>query len=172
MPEESKKTNTRRVESHDPSLSPEANQLLTDELQAVIGTDTVQVPASRPDPAGDRHATHTPFVANVIGVRLALILTALVLLITAGLIIANRAGSAIILIIVFVFVFVFVALAAAVGVIVSMTNRMTAQREHVSPEVAAALEEEGIGEPDRVLTDLVTEYTEPATTDPGERPAA
>ncbi len=57
-------TSPRRVRSEDPSLSTEANRLLNDELQEVIGSDTAQVPSSRADHAGDIHATHSSFVAG------------------------------------------------------------------------------------------------------------
>src|SRR3954470_6833770 len=48
----------RRVASDDPSLSPEANQMLTEELRAIVGSAFVEVPTERADPAHARHGTH------------------------------------------------------------------------------------------------------------------
>jgi len=101
MPTPRHSTTTRRAISDDPSLSPHANHVLTDELQAVIGSDSAEVPSARPDHAGERHGTHSAFV----------------------------------------------------------TIRLSGETEHVAPQTAAALEEEGIGDPDRVLTDLVKDFT-------------
>ena len=47
-------------------------------------------------------------------------------------------------------------LSVAVGAI-----RWTTLTEHLSPETAARLEEEGVSDPDRRLTELVQEYTAP-----------
>ncbi len=58
-------TEKRRVESHDPTLSDHANRLLTAELQQVVGAESVTVPLARHDAAGDRHATHSPGVADL-----------------------------------------------------------------------------------------------------------
>ncbi len=41
------------------------------------------------------------------------------------------------------------------GAVVKMTLDMTAQTEHADPRTAAELEEEGVDDPDAVLTDLV-----------------
>jgi hypothetical protein len=45
-------------------------------------------------------------------------------------------------------------------VIVSMTLRLTTEVEHMAPEAAARLEEEGVPDPDRALSDLVEQYSE------------
>jgi hypothetical protein len=152
MMSEQKKTATRRVDSHDPSLRLEANRLVTRELREIIGSATVEVPAGRHDSAGDRHATHRAFMADVINARLALLTTALVLLITLG--VAALSGGGVIVLIVVV-----LAMLAAASALVVMTMRMAGEVEHVAPETAAALDGEGVGDPDRLLTDLVAEYT-------------
>ncbi len=41
----------REVRSDDPSLSPEANRLLTRELRAAVGADWVRVPTGTPRPS-------------------------------------------------------------------------------------------------------------------------
>jgi Flp pilus assembly protein TadB len=152
MMSKEKKTATRRVDSHDPSLTPEANRLVTRELREIVGSATVEVPGDRHDSAGDRHATHKAFMADVINARLALLITALVLLITLG--VAAISGGGVIVLIVVV-----LAMLAAVVALVVMTTRMAREVEHVAPETAAALQEQGVGDPDRLLTDLVAEFT-------------
>jgi len=49
MPTPRHSTTTRRAISDDPSLSPHANHVLTDELRAVIGSASAEVPSARPD---------------------------------------------------------------------------------------------------------------------------
>jgi len=144
-------TEKRRVESHDPTLSDHANRLLTDELRQVVGAESVTVPLARHDAAGDRHATHSPGVADLINVRMGLVVTAFVLLISGGVVVVAAGGTV-------ALVVVTAALVACVAVIVWVVGRMTDEREHPSPQLSAALEEEGVGDPDRLLTDLADEY--------------
>ncbi len=153
MPKPHRETTTRRAISEDPSLSPHANQLLTDELQAVIGADTADVPSTRPDHAGERHGRHSAFVADLISARIGLVVTAMVLLVVAAIVAAAAVGG------VLVIVALVVVLLAATGVVTIVTLRLSGETEHVAPQTAAALEDEGIGDPDRVLTDLVKDFT-------------
>lgn len=44
--------------------------------------------------------------------------------------------------------------------------QLTTQIEHASPQTTARLEEEGVADPDRVLSDLVEEYTGEAESSP------
>lgn len=154
MPKES--TQPRRVESHDPSLSPSTNRHVSAELQDIVGAEVMEVPVSRHDAAGDRHATHTAGIADVVNVRLALVVTALVLLVTGG--VAMLGGDSVALLAVVV-----AAMMGALAVIVLMVNRMTGEREHPSPELSAALEDEGVADPGRLLTDLADEFRDAST---------
>ncbi len=52
----------------------------------------------------------------------------------------------------------------ATAVVLFTTTRLTGEAEHVDLATAAALEEEGVDDPDRVLTDLVTDFTTPEPT--------
>src|SRR4051794_9985198 len=58
-------TERRTVRSEDPSLSPEANRLLTDELRQAVGRDAVEVPVGTPRRTTDRHGRHSPAVATL-----------------------------------------------------------------------------------------------------------
>jgi len=40
-----------------------------------------------------------------------------------------------------------------------MVTRLAGEGEHPSPELAALLEREGVGDPDRLLTELVREFS-------------
>ncbi|HWC26391.1 MAG TPA: hypothetical protein VG474_07395, partial [Solirubrobacteraceae bacterium] len=62
----SRRTQRRPVRSEDPSLSPEANELLTHELREAIGSDEVEVPEDVPDRSEDAHATRPRFVATLV----------------------------------------------------------------------------------------------------------
>ncbi|GAC1523545.1 MAG: hypothetical protein NVS2B6_09470 [Thermoleophilaceae bacterium] len=152
MADPPRKMTSRRVVSEDPSLSYAANRHLTDGLRTVIGSKTAQVPASRSDHTGDIHAKHSSFVANFIDLRLGGIVTALVVLIVAAVVAVNFGG-----------VLILIAAAAllllATAAVVLATTRLTRETEHVAPETAAALVEEGVGDPDGVFTDLVADFT-------------
>ena len=51
-------------------------------------------------------------------------------------------------------------------VVASGAIQLTTQIEHASPQTTARLEEEGVADPDRVLSDLVEEYTGEAESSP------
>ena len=51
-------------------------------------------------------------------------------------------------------------------VVASSAIQLTTQIEHASPQTTARLEEEGVADPDRVLSDLVEEYTGGAESSP------
>ena len=56
-----------------------------------------------------------------------------------------------------------VTLLASVTVVLFVVTRMTGENEHLAPGTAAALVEEGVGDPDRAFTDLVADFTAPVT---------
>jgi hypothetical protein len=150
MPEPSGRDH-RAVRSDDPSLSSEANQRLTEELREIIGADAVDVPRGRPDPSHARHARHTPIASELIADRLGYAAAALVLIVVLA-IVGLATGSVIALIAAFAVLLIAITLA------LWLVLGLTAEREHPSPELAALLEEEGVGDPDRLLTDLVDEF--------------
>jgi hypothetical protein len=149
----------RFVRSEDPSLSAEANAALTEELQQAIGADEVSMPADAPDPATAERSGHSTAGATVASLRPLFIVTLLAAL-TVGAVIALTTGS-------------WWALVVAVGVhalgtmvVASGAIQLTTQIEHASPQTTAQLEEEGVADPDRVLSDLVEEYTGQAESSP------
>src|SRR5829696_6971604 len=144
-------TEVREVKSQDPSLSPAANKLLTEELREAVGADRVRVPRGTPHSERDRHADRGAFGAQVATNRILLAITFFAALVVGG-IISLAIGS---------WLFVVVACVVhAVGAFAVLTMLATAARqtEHVDPSVAARLEEEGVADPDVALSELVAEY--------------
>jgi hypothetical protein len=150
MPEDPR-TQHRSVRSSDPSLSPEANRLLTAELRAIVGRDEVDVPIGRADAAHDAHAVHSPWVANVIDARVGPVFTALAAVCVAGVVALTWGGWLIL-------VAALLVLATATLLATRSLFRLTDEVEHPSPDTAARLEAEGVGDPDRVLQELVDEF--------------
>src|SRR4051794_12137455 len=153
QPSDATETETERrfVRSEDPSLTPEANRLLTDEVRAVIGKDEVEVPVGTPHRSAERHAGHSPFVATLASNRPLLIVSFLAAIVVGG-IISLVTGW-------YVAVLLAVGLHALATMLVAAgAVQLTTQVEHVGPETAARLEEEGVADPDRVLTELVEDF--------------
>jgi hypothetical protein len=145
------KTERRFVRSEDPSLTPEANRLLTEELREVIGKDVVEVPAETPRRADEPHANHSRIIAALIGNRAVVVVSFAAALVVGG-IISLSTGE-------------YVAILVAVGLhaigtmlVTAGAVQLTTEVEHVAPETAARLEQEGVGDPDRVLADLVEDF--------------
>jgi hypothetical protein len=142
----------RDVRADDPNLSPEANQLLTRELREAVGRDRVQVPREQADHAGTLGARPRRTLRSVAAGNRLLIAITFVALIIVGVIVALSTDS-------------WWAVVAAAGVhalgtivVLSMTLRLSTEVEHVDPTVAARLEDEGVADPDRALSDLVESY--------------
>jgi hypothetical protein len=152
-------TERRFVRSDDPNLSREANAALTEELQQAVGARSVSMPADAPDPATAERAGKSTAQATAVSMRPLFIVTLLVAL-TVGAIVALSTGSWWVLV---------VALglhALGTMVVASGAIQLTTQVEHASPQTTARLEEEGVADPDRVLSDLVEEYTGQAESSP------
>lgn len=146
-----RRTVQRAVRSDDPGLTPEANAMLSGELRDAVGRDSVEVPVDAPDRRGERNARHGPLVSMLITNRITVGITIFVLLGVAA-IVALTTGHWWILPLAFVFLGLLVTL-FAVGIL-----QMTTEVEHVSPVVAARLEDEGVGDPDAHFTELVEEF--------------
>lgn len=145
------RTVRRSVRSEDPSLSDEANRLLTEELRRAVGRDEVEVPADALDRSRERHGAHGAIVTTLIANGTVLLFTFLALVVV-GVIVSLATGS-------------WWALAIAVGVhalgtmiAAASAVALTTEVEHADPSTAARLEEEGVPDPDRVLTELVEDY--------------
>jgi hypothetical protein len=145
------RTERRFVRSEDPGLTPEANRLLTEEVREVIGADEVEVPVDTPHRSTDRHGGHSPLVATLIANRPLIIVTLLAALVVGG-IVSLTTGY-------YVAVLLAVGLHALCTMLVAAgAVQLTTQVEHVGPETAARLEQEGVADPDRVLTELVEDF--------------
>jgi membrane protein implicated in regulation of membrane protease activity len=144
-------TERRLVRSSDPSLSPDANRLLTDELRAIIGRDEVDVPVGRADPAVAAHGGHAVVVADVIASRLGVVFTALAAICVIA-VIALVWNTVAILVVALAVLLVATLLATR------FLFGLMREGEHPDPDTAALLEEQGVGDPDRLLQDLVDEF--------------
>jgi fatty acid desaturase len=144
-------TERRFVRSEDPELTPEANRLLTDELREVVGRDEVEVPRDTPRRAQEAHATHSPLVATLVSNRPLIIVTLLAALVVGG--IVSIATGWYVAVLLAVGLHALATLVVAAGAI-----QLTTQVEHVAPETAARLEQEGVADPDRVLSQLVEDF--------------
>ena len=145
------RTAEREVRSADPELSPEANRILTEEARAAIGSDRVEVPADAPRHSREARGTQGAGVPTLTANRPLLIIT-FVTAMVVGAIISLVTGS-------------WWALVAAVVVhaigtfaVAGGAIQLTTQTEHVDPNAAARLEDEGVADPDRRLTKLVDEF--------------
>jgi hypothetical protein len=145
-------TERRFVRSEDPNLTPEANRLLTEEVREVVGRDEVEVPRDTPRRAEEPHATHSPLMATLVSNRPLIIVTLLAALVVGG--IVSIATGWYVAILLAVALHALATLLVAAGAI-----QLTTQVEHVAPETAARLEQEGVADPDRVLGQLVEDFS-------------
>lgn len=142
----------REVRAADPHLTPRTNERLTEELREVIGTARVKVPVDRPHMSeGERpHDRAVPFLSMnrfsfLFGVAAALVI---------GGVVATTTGD-----------WWFLPLAVglhALGtmVVLTLSIRLTAVSERPSPELAAAMTEEGVRTPDQRFSEMVDEFRE------------
>jgi hypothetical protein len=159
MSNEQQEMTQRPVRSEDPGLSPEANAALTAELQQALGADRVSMPADAADPGTARRSGNSQAKATAVSMRPLLIITLAVALVV-GVVVSLATGSW--------WALVAAAAVHAVGtmVVASGAIQATTEIEHASPETSARLEEEGVADPDRVLSDLVEDYSGGADSSP------
>lgn len=144
MSQDSRHSERRFSRPADPRLSDDANRLLDRELAEATGAEVVEVPAREGAPAPRRSG----FVAELVEQRLLLGVT-LIVVVIAGLVAALATGYWIIL------VGLLALHAVATMLVAGGVFQLAGETEHVSPELAAELEAEGIGDPDRMFTNLV-----------------
>jgi len=153
------RTETREVRVDEPDLSPQTNQRLTDEVREVVGTDRVTVPADRARASRGEHSAREhrrllpwrpkSFLAAQIG--------------AAGLV-----GGAVLALVTnswWVLPAVVVLMGAVTYAVVALVMEMTGNAERPSPTTAAALDAEGVKDPEEMFSEVVAEFTE----DTGER---
>jgi len=145
-------TEERFVRSEDPQLSPAANAALTHEARRAVGTERVRMPAGSDDPGHTSRAGDSPAKATAMSLRPVFIVT-LAAGLTIGAIISLATGSW--------WALIAAAAVHAIGTIVVASGaiQLATQTEHASPQTTALLEDEGVADPDRVLSDLVEDYT-------------
>lgn len=141
----------RTVRSADPSLSDEANELLTHEVREIIGQDEVSVPKDTPRRAEERHGDHARTAAATASIRPVFVVMVCAALVVIG-IVALSTGEYLVL------VAAGVVLALALFVVAAGALQLTTEIEHVDPAVAARLEAEGVADPDRVVNELVEDF--------------
>src|SRR5205085_2944795 len=86
------RTVRREVRSADPSLSDEANRLLTEEVRKVVGRDVVEVPAETPERHDEVHGRRSTVLGMIAANRL-LFAISLAALIVVGAIVSLATGS-------------------------------------------------------------------------------
>jgi hypothetical protein len=151
MPNPSAAHVTRTVISHDPSLSDEANRLLTDELRLVIGGDSVELDEGSPDHSGDRHGHHNAAVVGAVEMRLMLSIVGLMFVMIGTIVLVGLDGYWWLLL-------ALGALGPTTVIVATVITRMTDEFEHLSPETAAVLSHEGVPDPDGFFTQLVGDF--------------
>lgn len=144
-------TELREVKAEDPELPAELNRRLTQELREVVGGTRARVPSDRPHASRGERPEQEGFVAHMNMHRFQLIRAAAITL-TFGAIIALITGDWWVL-----------PLAAGIHALGTMTvvitiMRMTTTVEHASPELAAALTQAGISNPDEYFSRMVEEF--------------
>jgi membrane protein implicated in regulation of membrane protease activity len=148
----SRKLVEREVRVDDPDLSPEANRLMTGELRDAIGSDRAQVPAHRADDAGRLPNSGRPTLGVALATNRVLIAITFAVLLIVGVTVSLATGSW--------WAVVAACAVHALGtlIIVTMALRISTQVEHMAPGTAARLQDEGVADPDRALSDLLEQY--------------
>jgi len=132
-------------------LSRETERQLEAELREATGDDTAQLTPELIERARARHREGGTLTATLATNRLYVAISFFALVVVGGAI-ALATGSW--------WVLVGAVALHAIGTLLTagLALQMTTETEHASPAAAARLEEEGVGDPDRVLTELVEEH--------------
>jgi hypothetical protein len=157
----------REVTVDEPELSPETNDHLTAEVREVVGDDHVTVPADRSRPSlgeassqpGHRLTAELKpnrFIIAMIGGSFVVIAAIVALAIGQWWILVGA----------------FLVLVVVLAAIVVMVLRMTSNQDRPSATNVAALEEDGVGDPERHFSELVKEFTPEASGDGEHRTTA
>jgi hypothetical protein len=149
----------RAVEVHEPRLSEPTNARLTHDVREVVGADQVEVPSGRSRPSAGEDVAHKrllplpplPDSFAVAQVGAALIVVGAI---AALAVVVHRWWTLALAVVV---------LCTMTYVVVAMILKMTSNPERPSPSTVAAMEEEGVSDPEQVFSDVVAEFTE----DPG-----
>ena len=147
----------RKVEVNDPSLSPEANALMTRAVRDIIGLDVVEVPANRPRPSlgerprGNLFTRATPTTAMTVGM------------------IAVGAGVGMIVSMIdhrwWTTGVAFLVLLVALGFVTMTIIGLASTTSYSDPNTAAALSELGVLDAEPRLSEIVREFSAPYESD-------
>jgi hypothetical protein len=146
----------RAVEVHEPGLSESTNAQLTEEIREVIGADEVEVPADRSHPSAGEHVEHRrslplpfPLPNNFVVAQGGLALV----------VIGAIAALAVVTHVWWTLVLALIVLAAMAYLVVAMIIKMTSNPERPSSTTVAAMEEEGVDDPEQLFSDVIAEFT-------------
>ena len=144
----------REVKVDEPELSPRTNERLTAEVRDVVGDDRVTVPANRPRPSrgGSSAEPGRRLTAELKPNRFIVAMIGGSFLVIAA-IVALAIGQW------WILVGAFLVLVVVLGAMVATILRMTSNQERPSATTVAALEEDGVGDPERHFSELVKEFT-------------
>ena len=157
----------REVRVDEPQLSRRTNERLTDEVREVVGEDHVDVPAQRPHPSrggaaaspGRRSIAElnsNRFIAVMVGASSVVVAAIVALVVGQWWILAGAV----------------LVLGVVTAAVVMTVLRMTSNPERPSATTVAALEEEGVGDPERHFSELVAEFTPDRETEGEHRTTA
>jgi hypothetical protein len=152
----------RSVEVAVPGLSQLTNERLTDELQEVVGTDAVSVPADRPHITEGAEPERSPSVVSVLSLHWLVVVFTLGMVFVIAAIVALGTGDWWILPIALLLH------AAGTLAVVGIAIGMTRDVEHPSPTLAAAMTSEGVENPDHRFSKMVEEFRAPTAAASGE----
>jgi hypothetical protein len=146
----------RAVEVDEPGLSESTNAQLTDEVREVIGAPTVEIPADRPHPSTGEQVEHRrslplpfPLPNNFVVAQGGLALV----------VIGAIAALAVVTHVWWTLVLALIVLSAMTYLVVAMIIKMTSNPERPSPTTVAAMEQEGVDDPEQLFSDVVAEFT-------------
>lgn len=151
---EDKDYEERDVRVEDPSLSPEANASLTQEVRAVVGSDQVEVPRSTPHFEREAQGSGTPLGASLRSNALVLSVVALAGIVVLIVMLLVSTSSPILVGV------AFLGLVVGLAVVVRMAIQMTDKSDAPSARTSAKLEEEGVEDPESAVTRVADQFAD------------
>jgi hypothetical protein len=150
------KLERRAVEVHEPGLSDSTNAKLTSELREVIGAAEVEIPADRPHPSAGEPVEHRrtlplpfPLPNNFLIAQGGLALV-VVGAIAALAVVVHQWWTLVLAVLV---------LGAMTYLVVAMIIKMTSNPERPASTTVAAMDAEGVADPEQLFSDVVAEFT-------------
>ncbi len=153
----------REVIVDEPGLSKSTNARLTEEVQDVVGVSEVRVPKNRSHPSKGERAGESARFSRPSTAWLMMVIGAFSILVVVGIIVSAATGS-----------WWFVAAAFALDVIgvvavAMVVLRMTAVTDRPDPTLVAAMQAEGVVNPEQHFSQIVEEFREADVDDDEDR---